>query len=224
MTHWTPKPINLWAHAAFQDLLHSWGRLHNILRQQDAAEFLHHALNWLSPSWYGACWFPFWGLEDPDIAVHGGEKGEPFSPLRLSIPVEGASHKLADLIQKWHDMLGHQRVLISNLPGLCLHIARHEDDSGTMINHAQLLFDTCIELPCFVEPMHEPVWRPYDIVAVTTHQGMSPCCGHYCTSLWHEEQQQWFHYDDGTLPTIGKQNLSEWQCKHVVLIWIKSQQ
>ena len=165
MTTWTPLPINLWSHSAFHDLMQSWGKCCNLQRQQDAAEALHHFLQQLRPSFYGAQWLPLWVLNPTEAAEHGGEKGVRFATLHLNIHHVSEGSSLQQLIETWRDHKGHCRVITSAGPGICLHLDRPEDEHTQKICHKHVLIDDQIRLPCVDAAGQQPTWTSFDVHA-----------------------------------------------------------
>ena len=219
MTQWTPIPITLWGHAAFNHLLQSWGIDHNLAHQQDASEFLQHVLVQLMPNWYDASWLPLWGVHAPAAAEFSGEKGVRFSPLRMNINLITDGDSFDTLVHAWHDPLGHCRVLEHYAAGVCIQISRLENDDNPRLCTKLLRIGRNVALPIH-QSEAKPKWISFDIVAVTLHHGHIFLQGHYTTSLWHAGKECWFHYDDGRLPTIDAQDLTDAHCRQVVMQWL----
>ena len=203
LTKFTLAPLALhFGDASFDELMRDWVSRHNWLAQQDAVDFLCYLLPILRPCFYCGKWLPKWSAEQPTAIddAENDEKGDAFAPIMISICLPVSEFTLQDFISWWHDVSGHQRVMLGTPLGTCIYLDRMQHEPSYHKDSREVyLSDFCL-LPCYIEGQIQ--WISYHLIGVTYHTGDDYQRGHWQSSLWQSPPyQRWLHYDDGKVPT-----------------------
>lgn len=212
----TLSPVEIYSgDATFTLMLRDWVERHAWNQQQDAGDFAWFIIPALMPCFFSGKWLPRWAA-DPAASIVDeelDEKGDTFTPISISICLPVPDFTLQDFVSMWHDVHGHQRVLLGMPIGTCIHLEPHyhKDQAEVYIS------DFCC-LPCYTEGCVK--WIPYHTVAVAFHTGKDYRSGHWQTSLWQgNPHRRWLHYDDGKIPQVGLQ-ITQHMHETWSLVWL----
>ena len=205
LTQFTFAPLALhFGDASFDELMRDWVSRHNWLAQQDAVDFLCYVLPILCPCFYCGKWLPKWSADQPMAMddAENDEKGDTFAPIMISICLPVPDFTLQDFVSWWHDVSGHQRVMLGAPLGTCIYLDRMQHDPSYHKDSREVyLSDFCL-LPCYIDGQVQ--WISYHIIGVTYHTGDDFQQGHWQSSLWQgPPYRRWLHYDDGKVPTVS---------------------